>query len=78
MSAAPDQRLHRLLGGDSLSDLRRRLRRRFEQEPDCGSASTFRLTKLTAHEADTLAGVMGRRPRGTTSMTVDLDKIEGR
>lgn len=76
MSADRDQRLHRLLGGEDLADLRRRLRRRFEQEPESGSASKFQLADLKPHELDTLGGLMGRRPRGTASVMVDLDEID--
>lgn len=68
------ERLQRLLGGDALADLRRRLRARYERAatPEDG----FTLTRLTMHERDTLAGLLGRKRRSATSMRLSHQTID--
>lgn len=68
------ERLHRLLGGDALAGLRRRLRKRYERSepPDDG----FTLTNLTHTERDTLAGLLGRRRTAAASMRLSHQAID--
>jgi uncharacterized protein (TIGR02679 family) len=60
------ERLQRIIGGEALAGLRRRLRKRFaaSQPP----ADGFTLTNLTPIEAQALAGLLGRAPRPRASM----------
>lgn len=67
-----DPRLARLLGGEHLTDLRRRLRRRFE-----GAApGSFRLDGLSPDERAVLAGLMGKPPSQAKSIEVDISGID--
>jgi uncharacterized protein (TIGR02679 family) len=69
----PDPRLIRLLGGDALAALRKRLRQRYERGEN---TSTFRLGDLTNIERTALASLLGRRQRLASSMSLaqaDLD-----
>ena len=61
MSGDADERLQRLLGGDALADLRRRLRRHFERADPAAPSGTIRLGNVLAHEYEALArlGVPG-------------------
>ena len=74
MTDSGDPRLARLLGGPSLADLRRRLRRHFE----LGGApsGSLRLGNLASQEQEALALLMGRRPRRAASTGVDLAAID--
>jgi hypothetical protein len=69
----PDLRLQRLLGGDHLSALRKRLRRRFERgTPE----QTFRISQLTPDEHAALAALTGSRPRFSGSLQIDLQAVD--
>ncbi|WP_367025750.1 TIGR02679 family protein [Methylococcus sp. ANG] len=68
-----DPRLMRLLGGDALAGLRRRLRQRYERS----MPETFRLSGLTEAERNALAGLLGRKPRQADSMTLDVAGLDG-
>lgn len=76
MSLPPDDRLARLLGGDGLAGLRRRLRRRYELAPSPGDPECFRLAQLTPEEHGALAALMGRPPRFSDSLHVDVGLID--
>jgi len=72
MDETAEARLHRLLGGEALANLRRRLRGRFER----GATGAFRLTGLTAFEREALAGMLGRPPRRADSMSLDTIELD--
>ena len=55
-----DSRLQRLLGGDTLASLRKRLRQRFERGPVDGKIERLRISNLSRHEHAALAGLIGR------------------
>lgn len=71
-----DGRLQRLLGGESLSSLRKRLRQRFERGPADGKLERLRITNLGADEHAALAGLMGRSVRFSSSMQIDVPLID--
>jgi uncharacterized protein (TIGR02679 family) len=71
-----DGRLQRLLGGESLSSLRRRLRQRFERGPADGKLERLRIANLGADEHAALAGLMGRSVRFSSSMQIDVPLID--
>jgi uncharacterized protein (TIGR02679 family) len=73
---ATDDRLQRLLGGESLAQLRQRLRQRFERGATGAEAQSFRIERLTAAEHAALAALQGRSPRFSASMQVDVDRID--
>ena len=81
MSDSADERLLRLLGGDRLAALRRRLRRHYERvstdtaDLACAPAS-FRLSDLSRYEYDALAALMGRPTRPSASIEVDVAAID--
>lgn len=76
MSQSRDDRLQRLLGGDNLAMLRKRLRRRFERaEPD-QACNSFRINQITAEEHAALASLIGRRPRFSGSLQIDLHLVD--
>jgi uncharacterized protein (TIGR02679 family) len=69
----PDPRLQRLLGGDHLAALRKRLRRRFERgAPD----QAFRISQLIPEEHAALAALTGSRPRFSGSLQIDLEAVD--
>jgi uncharacterized protein (TIGR02679 family) len=68
-----DERLQRLLGGERLAALRKRLRRRFERGPTDG---TFRIGELTPEEHAALASLTGSRPRFSGSLQIDLPAVD--
>jgi uncharacterized protein (TIGR02679 family) len=71
-----DPRLHKLLGGDELAALRRRLRRHFERAvPDAASAM-LRLGSLSVVEREALALLTGRPPRDTKSIQIDVALLD--
>lgn len=76
MSTPNDDRLRRLLGGERLAALRRRLRQRFERGPLNEIVESFRIGKLTADEHAALASLLGRAPRFAGSMQVDVRIID--
>lgn len=67
-----DPRLLRLLGGETLASLRARLRQRLER----GVTGTFRLGGVNDAERQALASLLGRRTRGTDSMTLDIGELD--
>lgn len=71
-----DGRLQRLLGGDALASLRRRLRQRFERGPVDGKIEGLRLSNLSRAEHAALAGLMGRPARFSSSMQVDVQIVD--
>jgi uncharacterized protein (TIGR02679 family) len=76
MSSEADERLQRLLGGDRLAGLRKRLRRRFERGAADQADDSFRVTGLTADEHAALALLSGRRPRFSGSLQIDLAGVD--
>jgi len=77
MSLPSDGRLQRLLGGEGLASLRRRLRQRFERAAVEGTVEGFRIGKLTADERAALASLLGRPARFFSgSMQVDVGAID--
>lgn len=71
-----DSRLQRLLGGDSLTSLRRRLRQRFERGPLDGKLGRLRISDLNQHEHAALAGLTGRPARFSSSIQIDVPVID--
>ena len=68
-----DERLQRLLGGDALAALRKRLRQRFERgDPE----PSLRLGALNAVEHATLAALAGRPARFVRSLQIDVAQID--
>ena len=76
MSQVRDERLQRLLGGDALAPLRRRLRRHFERAPFDAPPGTLRLGEVSPSEHKALSSLMGRRPRHSSSIQVDVATID--
>jgi uncharacterized protein (TIGR02679 family) len=76
MSGEADERLRRLIGGDALADLRRRLRRHFERADTAAPSGTIHLGNVSAHEYEALARLMGRRLRQASSIQVDVAAID--
>jgi uncharacterized protein (TIGR02679 family) len=76
MISSTDPRLQRLLGGDRYALLRKRLRQRFERAPLDATIENFRIGKLTAEEHAALASLLGRPPRYTNSLQVDVRLID--
>jgi hypothetical protein len=61
MTSKIDERLVRLLGGAELSDLRARLRRRYELGPSDGKLTSIQVAKLNQTEHIALASLVGRK-----------------
>ncbi len=76
MTAAADDRLQRLLGGEHLAGLRKRLRRRFERAASEQANDSFRIGQLTPDEHAALAALTGRRPRFSGSLQIDLPSVD--
>jgi uncharacterized protein (TIGR02679 family) len=76
MSVSADARLERLLGGDALGSLRKRLRQRFERAPVDGGIEQFRLSNLSADERTALTSLLGRPVRSASSIHVDVQAID--
>ncbi len=74
MDMAP--RLDKLLGGDELAGLRRRLRRHFERAAPGAPPGLLRLGSLSIAERETLALLTGRPPRDSKSMQVDVALLD--
>lgn len=77
MKAALDDRLQRLLGGEHLAPLRKRLRRRFERAPLDRAIGQIRVDGLAEAEHSALAALLGRPQRYTSSLQFDLDLVDG-
>ncbi|MDP2822469.1 MAG: TIGR02679 family protein [Sulfuritalea sp.] len=73
MNGPVDPRLLRLLGGEALVELRRRLRQRYERGANGGA---FRLGGLNEAERAALASLLGRPPRLAGSMTLDTVTLD--
>ena len=71
-----DGRLQRLLGGEALSSLRRRLRQRFERGPADGKLERLRIANLGVDEYAALARLIGRSVRFSSSMQIDVPLID--
>lgn len=67
------ERLQRLLGGAQLSELRARLRSRYERGIETGIIT---LTQLSETERAALAGLLGRPLRQAASMRIDIDALD--
>lgn len=76
MTSAADERLVRLLGGAELSELRARLRRRYELGPADGKLPTIQLGKLNQTERAALASLVGRRGGVATSINIDVAEVD--
>lgn len=76
MSEPADARLQRLLGGDRLAGLRKRLRRRFAHAHPDRPLEHIRIDGLTAEEHATLASLTGRSQRFSASMRIDLGLVD--
>jgi uncharacterized protein (TIGR02679 family) len=76
MSAPLDDRLQRLLGGEHLAPLRKRLRRRFERAPLDRAIGQIRMDGLAAEERAALAALLGRPQRYTSSLQFDLELVD--
>ncbi|HEY7296913.1 MAG TPA: TIGR02679 family protein [Xanthobacteraceae bacterium] len=76
MNEAADARLHRLLGGDQLASLRKRLRRRFERSPVDRPLEYIRIGGLAAAEHAALASLIGRPQRYSKSLQIDLRAVD--
>ncbi|WP_437831968.1 TIGR02679 family protein [Sorangium sp. So ce1153] len=72
-----DPRLSRLLGGEHLASLRKRLRQRFERVAREDAVEQFRIDKLTPDEYAALASLLGRRQRASSSLLVDVRLVDG-
>lgn len=77
MSELADDRLQRLLGGEHLASLRKRLRRRFERAPADGAVGQIRVNGLGAEEHAALASLLGRPQRYASSLQFDLELADG-
>ncbi len=71
--AADDARLQRLLGGDELAELRRRLRARFERG---ATGDEFAFSKLNSAERRALEGLLGRPVRSASSMRLKQSELD--
>jgi uncharacterized protein (TIGR02679 family) len=76
MTSATDERLARLLGGAELSDLRARLRRRYELGPADGKLPSIQVGKLNQTERAALASLVGRKGGVATSITIDVAEVD--
>jgi uncharacterized protein (TIGR02679 family) len=76
MTSTTDERLLRLLGGAELSDLRGRLRRRYELGPSDGKLTSIQVTKLNQTERIALASLVGRKGGVAASITIDVAEVD--
>jgi uncharacterized protein (TIGR02679 family) len=76
MSTPSDGRLQRLLGGERLASLRKRLRQRFERAAPDEPVESFRIGNLTAEEHATLASLQGRSARFSNSIQMDVRVVD--
>ena len=76
MTSAIDERLVRLLGGTELSDLRARLRRRYELGPVDGKLPSIQVSKLNQTERAALASLVGRKGGVAASITIDIGAVD--
>jgi uncharacterized protein (TIGR02679 family) len=71
-----DPRLHKLLGGDALAPLRRRLRRYYARMEPAAQPGMLRLGELNALEREVLARLTGRPPRQAKSIQIDIASLD--
>jgi uncharacterized protein (TIGR02679 family) len=71
-----DARLQRLLGGEHLASLRKRLRRSFGGAPLDQGVERIRVTGLSAEEHAALASLLGRPQRFAMSMVIDVGGVD--
>lgn len=76
MTSIADERLVRLLGGAELSDLRARLRRRYELGPADGKLPSIQVGKLNENERAALASLVGRKGGVATSINIDVVEVD--
>jgi uncharacterized protein (TIGR02679 family) len=76
MTLAVDERLVRLLGGAELSDLRVRLRRRYELGPADGKLPSIQVGKLNQTERAALASLVGRKGGVAASIIIDVNAVD--
>jgi uncharacterized protein (TIGR02679 family) len=76
MRSTTDERLLRVLGGAELSDLRARLRRRYELGPADGKLPWIQVGKLNETERAALASLVGRKGGVATSITIDVAEAD--
>jgi uncharacterized protein (TIGR02679 family) len=76
MNEVADARLYRLLGGEELASLRKRLRRRFERAPVDRPLESIRIEGLAAAEHAALASLTGRPQRYSNSLQIDLRAVD--
>lgn len=76
MSDQVDPRLQRLLGGEHLASLRKRLRQRFERAPLDEAVEHIRVGKLSAEEYAALASLLGRPQRRSRSLRIDVRRVD--
>jgi len=76
MSVAIDPRLQRLLGGDALAALRKRLRGFFERADPLTPPTDLRIGDLSPQEHLALAALTGRAPRTAHSMRIDIAALD--
>jgi uncharacterized protein (TIGR02679 family) len=76
MSVHVDARLQRLLGGEHLASLRKRLRQRFERAPLEGAVEHIRVVELSAEEHAALASLLGRPQRLSNSLQIDVRRVD--
>ncbi len=76
MTSAADDRLVRLLGGAELSELRARLRRRYEIGPADGKLPSIQVGKLNQTERSALASLVGRKGGVAASITIDVAEVD--
>jgi hypothetical protein len=76
MTSTTDERLLRLLGGAELSDLRARLRRRYELGPADGKLPSIQVGKLNETERAALASLVGRKGGVATSISIDIAEVD--
>lgn len=76
MTPATDERLVRLLGGAELSDLRARLRRRYEVGPADGKLPSIQVSKLNQIERAALASLVGRKGGVAASITIAVAEVD--
>ncbi|MFB9982561.1 TIGR02679 family protein [Mesorhizobium kowhaii] len=76
MNDQADPRLQRLLGGEHLALLRKRLRQRFERAPLGGTVDPIRVAGLSAEEHATLASLLGRPQRRSKSLQINVRQVD--
>lgn len=76
MTGAPDPRLKKLLGGETLAALRRRLRRHFERADPDAPAGVLRISALSAADHEAITLLTGAPARYTKSLRIDLARLD--